>query len=333
MGEKMDVSKESFVSSVEEIKEELAADVAGETKGPVDGDGLAEGGEESSKGEGGDFAVCYSKGCNLFDFNEPNCCKETNNVAECAQYTSSEAHYNPTGNRMNGPAEPVAPYVSRDPDKISPTFIRNLPVPVPDDELADHAKEMARLHHLWVDTKLKQKAFAKSCKGITDKAEEDMVTLGAIIQEGLEERPVNCRWEFDYATGIKKLRRLDNHQICDEETLQGDELHMSFDFQKQGEDNVAKFFEGKEPEAAVDPAAVDETGGSFLTEDELDAVNSDMAEAGAGPEPAAEPKEKGPHACKVCGFDTDSHIYLVRHLRDSHAMKLSEYKAQFPAET
>jgi hypothetical protein len=230
------------------------------------------------------------------------------------------------------------PYVSRDPDKVSEPFTRQLPVPVPDEELADHAKEMARLHNLWVDTKLKAKAFAKSCKSVTDKAEEDMVTLGAIIREGTEERAVSCRWEFDYAAGVKKLRRLDNHQICDEETLQGDELHLSFNFQQQSEDNVSKFFEKRESEPAATETEPDTNGDEAtvatdfppLTSEEISEVNEAVEkDLEAETEPV---KETSAYVCKACGHDPGSHIYMVRHLRDTHGMKLSEYKAQYPTE-
>lgn len=375
MGEKMDGTGESFVSSTEEVKETLAADVAAE-QGSIH-DRLY---RPSNGTEGESFQCAFCERCTKDDPEVDICCDILTRTAafgiEDPEYPQ-EWCYGDAGqpvctafeerdfvaeeqaaDRSDSSSETVfspdsdtlpLPYVTRDPDKISSAFIRNLPVPVPDEELAELAKRMSHTHGVWCKAKLDAKAAAKGYKGITDRAEEEMVELAGVIEAGTEERPVSCRWEFDYSAGVKKLRRLDNHQIVDEETLQGDELHLSFDFQKS-EENVAKFFEGREPaETAAnsqDPSIVDINSDQEtepLTQEEIDRINSEVAAGGATQgnhvvdvnnmvESGTEPKEKGPHACKVCGFDADSHIYLVRHLRDIHGLKLSEYKAQYPVE-
>jgi hypothetical protein len=258
---------------------------------------------------------------------------------------------------INGADIPVTAYVHKDPDFISPPFTRSLPVPVPDEELADLAKKMSHTHGVWCKAKLDAKAAAKAFKGVTDRAEEEMVQLAGIIEEGTEERPVSCRWEFDYTAAIKKLRRLDNHQIVCEEILKGEELNMSFNFNGSSEANAEKLraeqlkgvedgtaspetktletseTQTKIPETEDTPGATD-TGGkeSVMPDPELP-VGEEHANI-----PVTKPKEGDPgyvmpsgFGCKLCGFDGGSHIYLVRHLRDVHSMKLSDYKQQFPA--
>ena len=131
-------------------------------------------------------------------------------------------------------------------------------MPVPDEELAELAKEMSHAHRIWIKAQLDAKASARGFKNIIDQQEAEMVRLAGIIEEGTEERPTVCRWEFDYAAGTKKLRRLDNHQVIDEETLKGEELHLSFNFNGSSEAAVEKLKEAQDeagtPEAEAEGA-------------------------------------------------------------------------------
>ena len=370
---KVDVSQESFLSTPAEIAADVASDPFAcaktencthflkelgkcssecEHSEAVTGIPVAEGVDVPDPEQEADWpTVCINVDCPAYNAEEANGCLEVEHVYECSTCIGKEeapvlaeegevtTPFTSDGNH--------GPYVTRDPDKISAPFTRELPVPVPDEELADHAKNMARLQHLWVKTKLDAKKFAKACKDVVTKTEEELLELAEIIDAGTEERPVKCQWEFDYAAGTKKLRRLDTWQIVSEETLQGDELHLSFDFQRGNEENVAKFFEGREGQpvdAEFDDSNPPHEGeGTFiepLTEDQIDSINSELAEASEEMVDVAEPVEvlepkadltlPSGYPCKICGFDAGSHIYLVRHLRDNHAMKLSEYRAQYP---
>ena len=181
-----------------------------------------------------EFATCESTAVVFgIDHNPEATGKEADRVVLCGAYVPVEADPLPVS------------YCTADPDRISDEFNKDLPVPVPDHELADYGKEMARLQTLWVKTKLDAKAFAKSCKEITDHAEEDLLNIAQIIEAGTEERSVKCRWEFNYREGVKILRRMDTWEMVGKpEILQGDELNLTLDF--TGVDNLRKEQESDE---------------------------------------------------------------------------------------
>ena len=103
--------------------------------------------------------------------------------------------------------------------ELGPEFTRFLPVPVADDILADYAREMARQHTLWVKTKIDAKAFAKSCKEITDRCEDEEIRLAEIVGSGSEEDEVRVRWSFDYSQNIKRLIRQDTMEVVEEAAM------------------------------------------------------------------------------------------------------------------
>lgn len=111
--------------------------------------------------------------------------------------------------------------------ELGPVFTRFLPTPVADEVLADYAREMARQHTLWVKTKIDAKAFAKACKEVTDRCEDEEIRLAEIVGSGTEESEVPVRWSFDYAENIKRLVRQDTMEVVEEapmtaEDRQGD---------------------------------------------------------------------------------------------------------------
>ena len=177
-----------------------------------------------------EFATCESTAVVFgIDHNPEATGKEADRVVLCGAYVPVQVEADPL---------PVS-YCTPDPDRISDEFNKDLPVPVPDHELADYGKEMVRLQTLWVKTKLDGKAFAKSCKEITDHAEEDLLNIAQIIEAGTEERSVKCRWEFNYREGVKVLRRMDTWEMVGKpEILQGDELNLTLDF--TGVENLRK---------------------------------------------------------------------------------------------
>lgn len=118
----------------------------------------------------------------------------------------------------------VVAYIPSDKDHIGPRFTRFLPVPVPQDMLASYAQEMARIHGQWVKTKLDAKAFAKSCKSVTDQCEERELELAEIINAGAVEEEIPVNWIFDYIHNIKRLIRLDTMEVVEEKTLEADDM-------------------------------------------------------------------------------------------------------------
>ena len=471
-------------------------------------------------------AACFNTGCSDNDPGIPNGCETWAEVWECPRVVTAgwgpfpeqenanetqaaqvpQQDVDTTGTDLAGegresgavsaaktdgdrPATSVdgpASYVTREADFLGPPFTRELPVPVPDEELAELAKQMSHAHRVWIKAQLDAKAAAAGFKSIINQKEVEMVQLAGIIEEGTEERPVKCRWEFDYKAATKVLRRLDTFKLVGEpEILKGEELHMSFNFDGSSESAVEKLkevqsetatqeaeTEGLETAAAnagstagcgadeqvegnpsicqhcksthpncqdccvacmrfnecrnaqfcalIDSGSIcsicvglcgDYTPGTqvadcqgfraHLSTDQIHHRDTtcmegwqecvfqnkcfgpaneegvegpclclaDEAEKAKALEEArakrkatieakkpdtigqvkalratgmglqesldtvngAQPKVPSGYPCKICGFDAGSHIYLVRHLRDTHCIKLSDYKLQFPA--
>lgn len=112
--------------------------------------------------------------------------------------------------------EPV-PFVC---GETSGPFKSLLPVPLSDGELAGHGIEMARIHALWIDIKLKAKAYAKSCKELVDRYEAQELEIAEIVNAKAEEREVDVYWAYDHAHGLKRLYRCDTGEVVSESAME-----------------------------------------------------------------------------------------------------------------
>lgn len=151
----------------------------------------------------------------------------------------------------SGPGTTVVAYVTREPDKIGGRFQELLPVPVDDHELAQFGIELAEQTSLWRRTKLDAKKFAKAAKEVTDKCEERMVEIEEIFQEHAQMVSVDVQWEYDFTSGVKKLRRCDTWEITKEGILSVEERQPSFDFGASA-DSVKKLADLQATEGLTD---------------------------------------------------------------------------------
>lgn len=154
-----------------------------------------------------EFATCES-GQVVFGIDiDPNATgKEADRVVTCGAFVAHNL------------ADVVA-YSPSPLDRIGKKFTRELPVPVPEDELTKYAQEMARIYGTWVKTKLDAKAFAKSCKNVTDECEERELEIAEIINAGAELRPVTVFWSYDFTHHVKRLVRSDTREVVEEVAL------------------------------------------------------------------------------------------------------------------
>jgi len=172
-----------------------------------------------------------------------------------------------------------APYTANERDYVSSTFTRDLPVMVPEHELALHAQEMARLHSLWVKTKLDAKDFAKSCKEVTDRCEKKELELAEIINAGTELRPVACFWVADYNHNVKRLVRLDSNQVIEEQALTPDDRQLDlFQNSAQAIKDVAALVDGDAPEGDTGGDGVETSQESSEEVEDIDYVAEEMEE-------------------------------------------------------
>lgn len=102
---------------------------------------------------------------------------------------------------------------------VSEAFRKALPVFLSPVELGEYSAELARQCELLVDIEERKKAANKAFGDQIKDIRKMMDHLTKLITSGSEDRPIECRWEFDYEHGVKKLRRLDTDEIAKEETL------------------------------------------------------------------------------------------------------------------
>jgi len=107
---------------------------------------------------------------------------------------------------------------------MSDVFTHPLPVFLTDVELGCYSKHQAELWTKWGRLNQQKKDSAKAYGDSIKKVEDELDEVSRIVEEGSEERPVECRWLFDYQHGIKKLIRLDKNIVVEEKTLTKEEL-------------------------------------------------------------------------------------------------------------
>jgi hypothetical protein len=131
-------------------------------------------------------------------------------------------------------SEEIASYVTRAPDKIGGRFQELLPVPVDDHELGKLGTELSEQVELWLVTKADLSKYTSAAKEVIKNAEARMVELKIVIMDQARMAPVDCHWEFDFASGEKIPRRLDTWTEVKRETLTVEERQPSlFDQQAQ----------------------------------------------------------------------------------------------------
>lgn len=110
--------------------------------------------------------------------------------------------------------------------------MRDLPVQLTEEDLAQKAKELA-------EAELKVDALKEQTKVLNkDKraAEGYRLELAHIVDTGEEERQVACRWIDDLDQNCKRLVRQDNHEVVDEEPLTADDHQQGLNLVPDGAD-------------------------------------------------------------------------------------------------
>lgn len=117
--------------------------------------------------------------------------------------------------------------------ETSETFTRPIPVLITPIQLGEFSLEQATLYRELKELEEAKKASAAAYKTRIDRVEARLDELAKIVTEGTLETPIECQWQYYYSQGIKKLVRMDTHEVVDEKTLTAEELQGSFEFQEQ----------------------------------------------------------------------------------------------------
>lgn len=118
-------------------------------------------------------------------------------------------------------------------EEFSEAFMRPLNIMVTPIQLGEFSLEQATLYRELKELEESKKASAASYKSRIDRVELRLDELAKVVMDGTIETPIECQWQFHYEHGIKKLVRLDTHEVVDEKTLTAEELQGSFDFQAE----------------------------------------------------------------------------------------------------
>lgn len=107
---------------------------------------------------------------------------------------------------------------------MSKEFMHALPVFLTDVELGCFSKQQAELWTKWGRLNQAKKDSAKSYGDQIKKVEDELDEVTRIVEEGSEERPVMCRWMFNYAENEKILVRQDSNSIVERKTISKEEM-------------------------------------------------------------------------------------------------------------
>jgi hypothetical protein len=199
----------------------------------VNGDGAPGGGEvpqeDSGEGESEGIAPetvkCGNKECEDYRSDLPDHCGydapdcEGTTVEDCAGFQRLVNHDDSI------PGESLS-YSAGDED-LSDVFMHPLPVFLTDVELGKYSQEQARLYQKLVGVKELKKAETARYNGRIKGLEEQLERISGVVEDGTEERPVECRWVFNYSAGEKRLVRLDDGKEIERKNLTVEEIQAA----------------------------------------------------------------------------------------------------------
>jgi hypothetical protein len=97
---------------------------------------------------------------------------------------------------------------------------RSLPVTLTDKETLEKAKELAKAQEDVASLEDQAKSAAATFKDKTTMTKATINILSRAISNGYEYRAVRCRWDYEWAAGVKKLVRLDTLEIVRTDAIQ-----------------------------------------------------------------------------------------------------------------
>jgi hypothetical protein len=94
-----------------------------------------------------------------------------------------------------------------------------LPCVLTQEEFLDRSKKLAKANEDAEDLLKKKKDVTADFAAQQKKIESLIGVLSRKVSTGKEYRDVKCVWEFNYKSGVKRLRRLDTSEIVKEGTI------------------------------------------------------------------------------------------------------------------
>lgn len=92
---------------------------------------------------------------------------------------------------------------------------RELKCVLREDELKNYSMELARKQQDLAQADMDKKASAAAHKEKMERLASEINTVSRNVVNGYEFRSVECRWEYDWKEGVKRLYRLDTGELVD----------------------------------------------------------------------------------------------------------------------
>jgi len=114
---------------------------------------------------------------------------------------------------------------------------RVLPVRLTTGELEERGKMLAESCDRYTAIEAEKSKTAKELGEKLKECRGEMVRLATIVCCKHEQRPVMCRWSYDYQRGQKTLIRRDTGEVVETATITAAELQVVMDVAKQRADD------------------------------------------------------------------------------------------------
>lgn len=108
---------------------------------------------------------------------------------------------------------------------------RRLDVILTSQEIEEYGKELAEVIVQKGGLEVERAALNKAIKPLTERLE----ALAPIVKEGKEEREVECRWFYNWASGERYLVRVDTMELCETDVIPEWEKQQRLGFEQQAQ--------------------------------------------------------------------------------------------------
>lgn len=106
---------------------------------------------------------------------------------------------------------------------LSDAFKKDLPCELTEAEILDYSRHLARLTQDLEGLEQRKKSAMAQFNDDVARVKAELSSIARKIGNGEEMRLVDCQWSFTWALGIKRLLRLDTHEVVRQELVTQDD--------------------------------------------------------------------------------------------------------------
>ena len=103
---------------------------------------------------------------------------------------------------------------------------RNCPIALTREEKIAYGKQLADLNQSYSEILAERKAANAEFKERLDELEGRIAFMARVLANGEEWRPVDCTWQYDFASNAKMLVRMDSGQTIETKPITAEERQL-----------------------------------------------------------------------------------------------------------